>query len=156
MTSCDQRSRVSMPERQQAFVSAVAVGDFKGDGALLNDIFAAAGWQLYVAKDRRHAMQLLERHSIQVVIAESDLPNWNWKKVLNDLRRLAQPPQLVVASRTADDYLWSEVLNLGGYDVLPQPFERDEVERVVASAYRHHAFPPARVTSAVAAAPIVA
>jgi len=56
----------------------------------------------------------------------------------DDLRDLPDPPQLVVTSRTADDYLWSEVLNCGGYDVLPRPLNRDEVERVVAAAGRHY------------------
>lgn len=138
-------------------VSALAIGAFEQDRPLLQDIFHNLGWTLLEARDRRRAMQHLERHSVNVVLAESDVPNWNWKKVLNDLRRLAQPPQLIVASRTADDYLWSEVLNIGGYDVLPQPLDRDEVERVVASAYRHHALPAARMTAgAVTAAPIVA
>jgi DNA-binding response OmpR family regulator len=144
-------------KNQSRTVSALAVGAFEQDRPLLQEIFHTLGWTLFEARDRRRAMQHLERHQVEVVLAESDLPNWNWKNVLNDLRRLAQPPQLVVASRTADDYLWSEVLNIGGFDVLPQPFERDEVERVIASAYRHHAMPPASVTaSAVSAASIVA
>jgi hypothetical protein len=53
----------------------------------------------------------------------------------------------VVTSRTADDYLWAEVLNVGGYDVLAQPLERDEVERVVASARRHFDVRPRTVTA---------
>ena len=69
--------------------------------------------------------------------------------MLRDLRRLAQPPQLIVTSRTADDYLWAEVLNIGGYDVLPQPLERDEVERVVAAARRQYTRPPARPAQSV-------
>jgi DNA-binding response OmpR family regulator len=138
-------------------LSALAIGDFDHDRPLLQMIFRDLGWRLFEANDRRRAMQCLERNPVDVVIAECDLPNWNWKKVLNDLRRLAPPPQLIVTSRTADDYLWAEVLNFGGYDVLPQPFDRDEVERVIAAAHRHHAFPPARVTSGVATAtPFVA
>jgi DNA-binding response OmpR family regulator len=137
-------------------VSALAVGEFENDRALLRDIFNAAGWHLYEARDRRHAMQFLERKSVQVVLAESDLPNWNWRKVLHDLRRLAQPPQLIVTSRTADDYLWSEVLNIGGYDVLPQPLERDEAERVIAAARRHFSRPMGRAGHAGSVAPAVA
>src|SRR3954467_5687027 len=141
---------------QNHTVKALAIGSFEQDRPLLQDIFRNLGWTLFEASNHRHAMQHLQRHAIEVVIAESDVPNWNWKKVLSDLRRLAQPPQLIVASRAADDYLWSEVLNIGGYDVLPQPFERDEVERVVAAAHRHHKIPPARVTTAVSAAASVA
>lgn len=138
-------------------VSALAVGEFEQDRPLLQNIFRERGWLLFQARDRRRAMQCLERNPVHVILAESELPSGNWRKLLSDIRRLAQPPQLIVTSRTADDYLWAEVLNIGGYDVLPQPFERDEVERVVASAYRHHAFPAARETAgAAAAAPIVA
>jgi DNA-binding response OmpR family regulator len=141
----------------QSSVTALAVGEFAEDRLLLHDIFRDLGWRLLEASDRRRAMQCLERNPVHVVLAESDLPNWNWRKVLNDIRRLAAPPQLIVTSRTADDYLWAEVLNVGGYDVLPQPFERDEVERVIAAAHRHHAFPAQRAAAgSVAATPIVA
>jgi len=43
---------------------------------------------------------------------------------------------LVVTSKFPDESLWAEVLNLGGYDVLAQPFDREEVTRVVRSAVR--------------------
>jgi hypothetical protein len=36
-----------------------------------------------------------------------------------------------VSSRVADDRLWAEVLNLGGYDLLTNPFAPAEVSRVV-------------------------
>jgi DNA-binding response OmpR family regulator len=144
-------------KNQLRTTTVLTIGEFEQDRPLLHDIFRTYGWTLLEACDRRHAMACLERNPVDVVLAESDLPNWNWKKILNDLRRLAQPPQLIVTSRTADDYLWSEVLNFGGYDVLPQPFDRDEVERVIAAACRQHGFPPARVTAgAVSVAPIVA
>ena len=119
-------------------VSALLVGEFETDRLLVHDIFRLHHWRLFEARDRRHALECLGKNPVQVVIAESDLPAWNWKRILSDLRRLAHAPQLVVTSRTADDYLWAEVLNVGGYDVLPQPLERDEVERVVASAHRHY------------------
>ena len=47
-------------------------------------------------------------------------------------------------TRTADEHLWAEVLNLGGYDVLAEPFERDEMVRVVTSARRHFDYQPER------------
>jgi DNA-binding response OmpR family regulator len=136
-------------------VSALAVGEFEQDRPLLQQIFRDLGWRLFEARDRRHAIKCLARNRIDVVIAETEVPRWNWRKVLNDIRRLAQPPQLIVTSRTADDHLWAEVLNIGGYDVLPQPFARDEVERVIAAAHRHR-FPPSRVAARPAVVPFVA
>jgi two-component system KDP operon response regulator KdpE len=130
-------------------VSALLVGDFTNERPLVHEVFQRCGWKLYEAPDRRTALDCLDRHRVQVVIAESELPNWNWKRVLYDLRSLSETPQLVVASRTADDYLWSEVLNMGGYDVLPRPLEKDEVERVIAAARRHYER-PARALAASA------
>jgi PleD family two-component response regulator len=126
-----------MTENSEHAVSVLAVGEYATDRLLLHDISRRCGWRLFEARDRRHALECLERNPVQVVMAESEVRNWNWRKVLSDLRRLPMTPQLVVASRTADDYLWAEVLNVGGYDVLAQPLDRDEVERVIASARRH-------------------
>ncbi|HEY1341868.1 MAG TPA: hypothetical protein VGF59_30355 [Bryobacteraceae bacterium] len=130
----------------ESSVSALLVGEFPSDRLLLHDVFHRSGWRLFEARGRRRAMQFLERNPVQVVIAEHDVRHWSWKNVLSDLRRLTRPPQLIVASRVADDSLWAEVLNVGGYDVLAQPFERDEVERVVASARRHYDVQPRRAT----------
>ncbi len=117
-------------------ISALLVGDYSAERILVQDIFRKCGWRLLEAPDRRRALHSLDRNEVQVVIAESDLPKWNWRKVLTDLRRLTVPPQLVVTSRTADEHLWAEVLNFGAYDVLAQPLDREEVERVVAAASR--------------------
>jgi hypothetical protein len=43
---------------------------------------------------------------------------------------------VIVSSRLADERLWAEVLNLGGYDVLGMPFEPEKVLRVADSAWR--------------------
>lgn len=125
-------------------VSALLIGAYNDDRLLLHDIFHARGWRLFEAPGRRHAMQCLERNAIEVVIAESGIPNWTWKRILHDLRSLPVQPQLIVTSRMADDSLWAEVLNCGGYDVLAQPFVRDEVERVIGAARRHFDRKPAQ------------
>lgn len=119
-------------------LSALLVGDYKGDRLLVQEVFRRLGWNLFEAQDRRRAMECLDCNPVQVVIAESDLPHWNWKRVLKDLRNFAKPPQLVVTSRQADESLWSEVLNIGGYDLLAQPLDSHEVERVISSAHRHY------------------
>jgi DNA-binding response OmpR family regulator len=66
-----------------------------------------------------------------IVICARDLPDGNWKQLLQDADVLARPPRFVVSSRLADEYLWVEVLNLGGHDVLTTPFDAREVSHVV-------------------------
>jgi DNA-binding NtrC family response regulator len=129
---------------RESCVSTLLVGNFGDDRRVVQDVFQKPGWRLFEARAKREAMQCLERNRVHVVLAETDLPGWAWKTVLTDLLCLARPPQLVVASRNADDQLWSEVLNLGAYDLLPIPMRHDEVERVLVSARRHCGFDPGR------------
>jgi DNA-binding response OmpR family regulator len=123
-------------------LSALLLGDYKEERPLIREVFRDLGWNLFEAADWQRAMQCLDRNPVQVVIAESDVHDGNWKRLLQDLRERANPPQLVVTSRLADDALWSEVLNMGGYDVMALPLRRVEVERVIASAHRHYDFAP--------------
>ena len=69
-------------------------------------------------------------------MCEALLPDGSWKDLLVGMERTKASPVLVVTSNIADESLWAEVLNLGGYDVLAQPFDRAEVIRVVESAMR--------------------
>lgn len=127
----------------QAGICALLVGDYQAERLQVNDIFQRSGWRLLEAPDRRHALRCLDRNPVHVVIADSEARGWNWKRVLRDLHRRSHPPALVVTSRLADDALWSEVLNLGGYDVLVRPLATEEVERVVAAARRQFDRQPA-------------
>ena len=128
----------------ESLVSALLVGEYQQDRPLVHDVFQTLGWRLFEARDRYRALRCLASNPVHVVLAESNVPNWSWRRMLRDLRRRAHPPQLIVTSRTADDYLWSEVLNIGGFDVLAQPLEPEELERVIASARRHFGVPPRR------------
>jgi len=132
-------------------VCALLVGEHEQARVLLHEIFREAGWTLLEAPDRRRAAECMDRHAVQVVIASREVGRWNWKRVLDMLRSRQPQPQLIVTCRTADERLWSEVLNCGGYDVLPQPFQREEVERVVASARRQYDRPRRAVGSNSAA-----
>jgi DNA-binding response OmpR family regulator len=122
---------------------------------LLRELFRKTGWCLLEAEDAAGGIECLDRYPVHVVIAESEAPgDETWKTLLRRLAAFEHPPKLIVASLMADDRLWAEVLNFGGFDVLAQPFEPNEVERSVAYARRH--FDPHPVRHAPAAKPAVA
>lgn len=99
-------------------------------GVRLVDLLRRDKWTVRPAQSCREAIDHLSVHRTPVVICESSLPDGNWKDLLD------KAPRLIVTARTADEALWSEVLNLGGYDVLAQPFDATEVARVVVAARR--------------------
>ena len=116
----------------EGVLCALLLGEYPGDRKLVRDVFRRSGWDLQEVRSRRDALNRARRCRVQVVIAESA----GWQDLLDDLRQLPDVPRLIVTSRTADDYLWAAVLNHGGFDVLPQPFDREELQRVVAAAGR--------------------
>jgi len=70
-----------------------------------------------------------------VLLCERDHAGGNWEELLKATAKLPAPPKLIVFSRLADEALWANVLNLGGFDVLMTPFEPEEVLRVAFAAW---------------------
>ena len=81
------------------------------------------------------AKSALQRGKISIVMCEHELSSGSWKELLDLVQRLPAPPPLIVTSRFADERMWAEVLNLGGYDVLAKPLNSEEVIRTVTSAW---------------------
>ena len=96
-------------------------------------------WELNESLTFTSAVSVLRQQRIPVVICERDLQPGTWREMLEHVGGLATPPLLIVTSRLADERLWAEALNLGAYDVLAKPFDKREVIRTVASAWRHWA-----------------
>lgn len=97
-------------------------------GDMLAGMLRAGNCAVRTAKSFEAACEYLSGGGSPVVICERSLPDGDWKDLLG------KTPRLIVTSRVTDEALWAEVLNLGGYDVLAQPFDELEVRRVVALA----------------------
>jgi DNA-binding NtrC family response regulator len=118
-------------------VSALAVGATNEEQSGLEKIFTEWGWTLHLVRTRSEAHDFLDGNQVGVVISERELPEGGWRDMLDDLQQRSEPPALVVTSPMADEALWAEVLNMGGYDVLAAPLDTEEVTRVVSAAARH-------------------
>ena len=102
----------------------------------LRQILHHRDWNLSLCTSAEQAAEKAAAEKPALVICERDLADGCWQDVLQRLEALSNPPMLLVVSRHADESLWAEVLNLGGYDVLLKPFDRSEVTRVVGMAWR--------------------
>ena len=86
------------------------------------------------ARTLGEAIEFVAANPVAVVVCEHKLPDGTWRDLIEGMARSAAPPLLVVTSVNADESLWVEVLNLGGYDVLAKPYRSDEVLRTVSLA----------------------
>jgi DNA-binding NtrC family response regulator len=69
-----------------------------------------------------------------VVLTESSFPGGTWLDVLHLVREAPRDVRVIVTDPQADARFWAEVLNLGAFDLLTQPFEEHEVRRIVQNA----------------------
>jgi DNA-binding response OmpR family regulator len=122
------------PAALKGTVSTLIVAPPGSTGARVGALLPASMTSICKAVDCRDALAQIRRGGIAVVVCERDLPDGTWEEVLEGIAAQPTPPLLIVTSRLADKRLWAEVLNRGGHDVLAQPFDIMEVQRVATLA----------------------
>jgi DNA-binding response OmpR family regulator len=106
------------------------------DQTSLINIFSRSNWRLQFTCTLRETQTALSV-SPGVVISEVQLSDGHcWSDLLDEMQKMECPPPLIVADRLADEHVWAEVLNLGGYDLLAKPFDAKEVLHAVNTACR--------------------
>lgn len=100
------------------------------DCEILRGILDKTQWDLSQATTCRDALPLIGSQHFSAIFCEAASNDIGWRDLLKRDCSFETPP-LVVVSRLADAFLWCEVLNLGGYDVLAKPFHAKEVAHVL-------------------------
>ncbi len=118
-------------------VTVLDVSPYDADHTTLQQIFSHSNWKLHITRTCSEAVTLLKKRLIPVVVCERDLPDGSWRDILERTARATNPREVMVSSRLGDERLWSEVLNLGGYNVIAKPFQESEVFRDVSLAWLH-------------------
>ena len=116
-------------------VVSLAISQYEKDLAFLQRMFDDASWTLYKAGTYRDGMAELRRDRLHVTLCECQLPDGSWKDVLSHLAPWPERPRLIVISKDADEKLWSEVLAMGGFDVLATPLREAEAAFTIGSAW---------------------
>jgi DNA-binding response OmpR family regulator len=120
----------------------LSISPIEDDYTALKEIFNLSHWKEYTDSEwvlhatptLKSALPVIRNNQVGIVISERDLGPSTWKEVLAELVKLSNSPLLIVSSRSADEYLWAEALNLGAHDVLTKPFDAEEVVRVLTFA----------------------
>jgi DNA-binding NtrC family response regulator len=83
------------------------------------------------------ARRFMKKKGVFLIVTDRNLPDGTWRDILHAAEHDPRGPLVIVTCRDADELLWGEVLNLGGYDVLAQPLEEAEVTRIAGMASLH-------------------
>jgi len=115
-------------------IRILSISPNSGDHAILGRVLEGLACEISTAANCRQAAAQLSRERISVVFSESLLEDGTWKRVLDLIQKCSNPPLLIVTSLQADEHLWAEVLNIGGYDVVAKPLNPREVRHILTTA----------------------
>jgi DNA-binding NtrC family response regulator len=104
------------------------------DARKLSEMLHALPLILDHAGSVRQARAQLQVQAYDAVLTEAALSDGNWLDVLHLVRESPREMAVIVTDPKADTRLWAEVLNLGAYDLLTQPFDETEVRRILSNA----------------------
>lgn len=144
-TTSKNADKIATAHADRADVTVFHVGPQDQDLRVLADILDRTDWKmcpgtrwtLAATEDVSAATARLRSERVPIVLCERETVAGSWKDMLESVGAFPAPPLLIVTSRTADEYLWAEALNLGAYDVLSKPYHPAEVVRVLSMAWLH-------------------
>ena len=117
-------------------VLLVTSSPFRSDDPL-QDALAAPGAGVTTAPTCRDARRMI-RNGVRfdVIVCDLTLPDGNWSDVMRDVIETSNNACVVIRAPDADQRLWSEALWRGAYDILVEPYSREEAQRTLEGAAR--------------------
>jgi CheY-like chemotaxis protein len=103
-------------------------------GEFSHQLRALSANVLFVARSVEAATVVREGDLFQVALLPASLSDTDWWELWGVLALMNPRPALLVYAREASFQLWSGVLELGGYDVIVEPFSDEELQDAVLRA----------------------
>jgi DNA-binding NtrC family response regulator len=84
-----------------------------------------------------HAEAQLRATKSRVLLTDISFERGGWEDALRMAARLPLRTAVVLVSRLADERLWIDALERGAYDLILEPFQADEMRRILENAHIH-------------------
>ena len=118
-------------------VRVLAVMPYDRERNTLFEIAKQSNWHLEFAPTCDSAVSLLRNHQFAVILCDRDLPGCEWREALTTIVGNARGGCVILTSPVNDDYLWQEVIQRGGYDVLTRPLQEQRVLHTIELAWSY-------------------
>jgi len=92
----------------------------------LSQAATAAGWSIRAASTVEEAIPHVQSGAFPLIVYDGDA-NGDWRGAFDRIRSVSSSVCLVLASLVTDPYLWEEVIQRGGFDVIPRLAAREEL-----------------------------
>ncbi len=112
----------------------LAVCIFLDDRFVLERIGNLYGWRLCFSSSPKDAFRLASQSDFDLILCDRNQPGYPWREVMDGLAASSPRSCIILTSPKKDDYLWWDVLNHRGFDVLIRPLREEHVLRMIDAA----------------------
>jgi CheY-like chemotaxis protein len=120
-----------------ANITVIGLAFTDEDRHLLASVCSARQWNVLFADTCDQARAALDQLKAPVILCDRDLPGGEWRDAVQGLASLPHRACVILISKVVDDYLWNEVVQRGGYDVLRKPLREEDLVRAVKLAWSY-------------------
>jgi hypothetical protein len=125
-------------DRQDSALRPVLLASERDDDyQTLQALLHNTRWSLARALSWGEASSFCGRVVNPVVLVDRHFQGSDWRFTVSSLLNPTANCCLILLSDVSDPYLWNELVQYGGFEVLARPFERSEVLRTLAFAQKH-------------------
>lgn len=98
------------------------------------DVLRHAGYAVTAYGSGTEALRHLERHAVDVVITDLQMPGMNGLELVREIHRRRLPVEVLMITAHASIGTAVEAMRLGAFDYLEKPFDANQLEQCVAQA----------------------
>ena len=129
------KKRNEMPAPEKRF-RILVVTMFLGDRLLLEQLGKQHGWELRFTNSPLEGFALASQSHFEMILCDRNQLGHPWREVMGRLSEISPRSCILLVSPVNIDYLWRDVLQQGGYDVLTRPLREKAVLHMVEAAVR--------------------
>jgi len=107
------------------------------DMSELKNLLRETEWELIGVSDLEHAAAALAAAKLPILLFDRDSAGAGWPAAIKQLIETRRSACVVLLSNVCDQYLWDEVVQHGGFDVLARPFRKERVLSTLTFAAMH-------------------
>jgi CheY-like chemotaxis protein len=84
-------------------------------------------WELRFTDSPKDAFRLAGQKDFELILCCHSQPGYPWREVMDRLAERSPRSRILLVSPAKDDFLWCDVVQHGGYDVLTCPLRESDV-----------------------------
>ncbi|CAG9620107.1 response regulator [Sutcliffiella rhizosphaerae] len=114
------------------------VDDQYGIRILLNEVFQKEGYQTFQAANGYQALDIVEKHSPDLVLLDMKIPGMDGIEILKRLKAFNSDIQVIIMTAYGELDMIQESKDLGAITHFAKPFDIDEIREAVRKNMPRH------------------